>query len=122
MKKKNIGKIIEIVVLILGLLLTVAVVVTIPLKSYYEYADYLEKLIELSKPEPKPVLESINVSLKEGVKYFKNDLAEPKAEDFLVVANYTLEGVPYSEEIEAGKFSFTAETDFYAVGGDIKIT
>lgn len=120
--KKRTAKIIEIILLITGVLLTAAIVVAIPLKSYHEYADYLQKLIELSKPEPKPVLESITVELKEGVKYFKNDLAEPRAEHFRVVANYTLEGEPYSEEVEAGKFSFSAENDFYSVGGDIKIT
>ena len=76
----------------------------------------------MNKPEPKPVLESISVELKEDVKYFKNDLAEPKSEDLIVTANYTLEGVPYSEVIEAGKFSLTAENDFYSVGGDITIT
>ncbi len=121
MKKKT-AKIIEIILLIAGVLLTAAIVVAIPLNSYHEYADYLEKLIELSKPEPKPVLESITVELKEGVKYFKNDLAEPRAEHFRVIANYTLEGEPYSEEVEAGKFSFSAENDFYSVGGDIKVT
>ena len=120
--KKKIGRIIEIVVLIAGILLTAAIVVAIPLKSYHEHAAYLERLIELSKPEPKPVLESITVGLKEGVQYFKNDLAEPKPEDFLVVANYTLEGEPYSEELNVGQFSFTVENDFYSVGGDIKIT
>ena len=122
MKNNNFGKIVEIAILIAGLLLTAAIVVAIPLKSYHDYADYLEKLIEMSKPEPKPVLESITVDLKEGVEYFDNDLAEPKAEDFLVVANYTLDGEAYSEEIAAGKFSFHVETDFYAVGGDIQIT
>lgn len=120
--KRNIGKIIEIAILIAGILLTVAVVVAIPLNSYYEHKAYRDRLIELSKPEPKPILESLTVQLKEGIKYFKNDLAEPKAEDFKVVANYTLEGVPYSEEVEAGKFSVTTETDFYSVGGDIKIS
>ncbi len=120
--KKRTAKIIEIILLIAGVLLTAAIVVAIPLRSYYDYADYLEKLVELSKPEPKPVLESITVGLKEGVRYFKNDLAEPKAEDFSVVANYTLEGVPYSEEVEVGKFSISTENDFYAVGGDITIT
>ena len=120
--KKKIGRIIEIVLLVAGILLAAAVVAIIPQKSYLNYAAYLEELIELSKPEPKPVLESITVSLKDGVRYFKNDLAEPKAEDFLVVANYTLEGQPYSEELSAGQFSFTSENDFYAVGGDIKIT
>ena len=120
--KKKIGRIIEIVLLVAGILLAAAVVVIIPQQSYLNYAAYLEELIELSKPEPKPVLESITVSLKDGVQYFKNDLAEPKAEDFLVVANYTLEGQPYSEELSAGQFSFTAENDFYSVGGDIKIT
>ena len=120
--KKRTARIIEIAILIAGILATIAVVVAIPLKSYHDHKAYMEQLIELSKPEPKPVLESISVSLKEGVKYFKNDLAEPKASDFLVTANYTLEGVPYSEEIEAGKFSFSTENDFYSVGGDIKIT
>ncbi len=119
---KKIGKFIEVIILIAGILLTVAVVVAIPLKSYYEYADYLEKLIELSKPEPKPVLESISVSLKEGVQYFENELAEPKAEDFAVIANYTIEGEPHNEELEANEFTMTVKNDFYAVGGDIQIT
>ena len=122
MKKRIFARIIEALLLLAGILLAAAIVVAIPLKSYNEYADYLERLIELSKPEPKPVLESITVSLKEGVQYFKNDLAEPKAEDFVVIANYTLEGKPYSEEVGAAQFKFTAENDFYAVGGDIKFT
>ena len=120
--KRNIGKIIETIILIAGILLTVAVVVAIPLNSYNEHKAYRDKLIELSKPEPKPILESLDIQLKDGVKYFKNNLAEPKVDDFIVVANYTLEGVPYSEEVEAGKFSVATETNFYEVGGDIKIS
>ena len=73
MKNKT-GRIIEAIILIAGILATIAIVIAIPLKSYHEYADYLERIIELSKPEPKPVLESINIEIKEGVKYFKNDL------------------------------------------------
>ena len=122
MKKRTVGRIIETILLIIGILFTVAVVVAIPLKSYQEHKAYRDKLIELSKPEPKPVLESISVELKEGVKYFKNDLADPKAEDFKVIANYTLEGEPYSEEIEPGKFSISTNTDFYSVGGEVKVT
>lgn len=120
--KKKIGKIIELVLLIAGILATVAVVVTIPLKSYKEYAKYFAWIEEMNKPEIKPVLESISVELKDGVKYFKNDLAEPKADDFLVKANYTLDGVPYSEELTANQFSFTTENNFYSVGGDITFT
>ena len=122
MKKRIFARIIEALLLLAGIALAAAIVIAIPLNSYHEYEDYLAKLIELSKPEPKPVLESITVSLKDGVQYFKNDLAEPKAEDFVVVANYTLEGEPYSEEVGAAQFKFTAENDFYAVGGDIKFT
>ena len=121
MKRKT-GKLIEIIVLLIGILLTAAVVIILPLNSYNEYKAYREKLIELSKPEPKPILESISVQLKEGVQYFKNDLAQPKVDDFVVTANYTLEGTPYSEAVEAGKFSIATEPDFYAVGGDVKIT
>lgn len=120
--KNKIGKIIEIVLLIAGILATVAVVVTIPLKSYNEYKDYLAWVEEVNKPEPKPVLESISVTLKEGVKYFKNDLAEPKASDFIVTANYTLEGKPYSEVIEEGKFGISTKNDFYSKGGEVTVT
>ena len=120
--KRNTGRIIETIILIAGILITLAVVVAIPLKSYYEHKAYRDRLIELSKPEPKPILESLSVELKEGVKYFKNDLAEPKAEDFKVVAHYTLEGEPYSEEIEPGKFKISTQNDFYSVGGDINVT
>ena len=120
--KRNTGKIIETIILIAGILITLAVVVAIPLKSYYEHKAYRDRLIELSKPEPKPILESLSIELKEGVKYFKNDLAEPKAEDFKVVAHYTLEGEPYSEEIEPGKFKISTQNDFYSVGGDINVT
>jgi hypothetical protein len=120
--KNKIGKIIEVILLVVGILATVAVVVAIPLKSYNEYADYLAWIAEINKPEPKPVLESISVELKEGVKYFKNDLAEPKASDFVVTANYTLEGAPYSEVIEEGKYSVSTKNDFYSKGGEITVT
>ena len=101
---------------------TVAIVIAIPLKSYHEYEDYLARLLEASKPEPKPVLESLSVQLKDGVNYFKNDLANPKASDFIVKANYTLDGESYSEDVPENKFDITVAPDFYAVGGDVKIT
>ena len=72
--KKNIGKIIEIAILIVGILATIAVVIAIPLKSYYDYADYLEQMIEASKPEPKPILESLSIELKECVKRLLKNL------------------------------------------------
>ena len=116
------GRIIEAIILIAGILATIAVVVIIPLKSYNGYKDYLAWVEEVNKPEPKPVLESISAELKEGVRYFKNDLAEPKASDFVVTANYTLEGVPYSEAIEEGKYSISTKNDFYSKGGEITVT
>ena len=119
---KKIGRITEIIILILGILITAAVVVVIPLKSYNEYAAYLERVEELNKPVLKPVLQSITVELKEGVRYFANDLAEPHAEDFSVVANYTLGEEAYSEPVEDGKFDVSTANDFYAVGGDVTVT
>ena len=122
MKKNIIGRMIEAILLLAGILLTAAIVVTISLNSYNEHKAYRDKLIELSKPEPKPVLESLTVQLKEGVTYFNNGLAEPKGDDFIVMANYTLEGVPYSEEVPAGKFGVSTAPGFYAVGGEINIS
>lgn len=119
---RKIGRIIEAIILTVGILAAIAVVIAIPLKSYNEYADYLAWIEEINKPEPKPILESINVELKEGVQYFKNDLAEPKASDFVVTANYTLDGEPYTEIIEEGKFSISAKNDFYSKGGEVSVT
>ena len=119
---KIVKRIIEVLLLTAGICAAIAVMVFIPYKSYNEYKDYLAWVAEVSKPEPKPVLESITATLKDGVQYFKNDLAEPKASDFVVTANYTLDGVPYTEEIAENKFSVTTANNFYAVGGDVTVS
>ena len=120
------GKIIEIIVLLLGLLITAAIVVKIPLDSYNEHKAYLEQveqqMQENAQAAVKPKLESITVELKEGVRYFANDLADAKVEHFTVVANYIKGEEKYSEAVEEGKFTVTTPDDFYAHGGDITIT
>ena len=120
------GKIIEVLVLLLGLVLTAAIVVSIPMKSYNEYKDYLAQIEEQNEANKqaaiKPKLESITVELKEGVKYFANDMAEAKVEDFIVVANYTKGEESYSEPVEEGKFSVSTGASFYSEGGDITVT
>ena len=115
------GKIIEIIVLLVGLLITAAIVVKIPLDSYNEYKDYLAQIEEANKPEIKAELESITVQLKEGVRYFANDTAEVRADHFTVTANYIKGEESYSEPVEEGKFTVTSPTDFYANGGDVVV-
>ena len=119
-------RIIEIVALLLGLVITAGVVIAIPMKSYNEYKDYLaeiEKQNEDKKQQAiKPELESITAELKEGVKYFANDLAEARPEHFIVTANYTKEGQePWSELVEEGDFTISSPADFYAKGGKITV-
>ena len=120
------GKIIEILVLLAGLLITAAIVVYIPFKSYTEHKDYLAKMEqqmqENAQAAIKPKLESLTVELKEGVVYYANDLADAKVEHFTVVANYVKGEEKYSEEVESDKFTISTPDDFYAHGGDITIT
>ena len=120
------GKIIEIIVLIAGLLLTAVIVVAIPMKSYNEYKDYLAAIEqqneENKQAQIKPVLESITAELKEGVRYFANDMAEARAEHFIVTANYTKGEESYSELVEEDKFIVKTAADFYSVGGEVTIT
>lgn len=120
------GKIIEIIVLLAGLLITAAIVISIPMKSYNEYKDYLAQIEQQNEENKqnsiKPVLESLTVELKEGVRYFANDLADPKAEHFTVTANYVKGEEKYSEPVEEGKFNVSVPADFYAKGGEIKIS
>lgn len=115
------GKIIEIIILLAGLLITAAIAVYIPYKSYNEHKDYLAQIEEANKPEIKAELESITVQLNEGVRYFANDIADAKPEHFTVVANYIKGEEKYSEPVEIGKYTVTAPTDFYANGGDVVI-
>ena len=115
------GKILEILILLLGLLITAAIVVKIPLDSYNAHKDYLAQIEEANKPEVKAELVSINVTLNEGVRYFANDIAEVKPEHFTVTANYVKGEESYSEAVEPGKFTVTSPADFYANGGDVVI-
>ena len=122
-----IKRIIEFVALLLGLVITAGVVVAIPLKSYNEYKEYLAEIerqnAEKEQAAKKPVLESITVELKEGVRYFANDIAEARPEHFIVTANYTKEGEePWSEPVEEDKFSVRTNADFYSNGGTITIS
>lgn len=120
------GKIIEIIVLIAGLLLTAVIVVAIPMNSYNDYKEYLAAIEqqneENKQAQIKPVLESITAELKEGVRYFANDMAEARAEHFIVIANYTKGEESYSEPVEEDKFSVKTAADFYSVGGEVTIT
>ena len=121
-----VGRIIEAIILLLGVLVAAFFVVTIPNKSYNEYKDYLAQIEqqneENKQAQIKPVLESITVTLKDGVRYFANDMAEAKAEDFIVVANYTKGEEAYSEPVEEGKFSVKTPSDFYSNGGNVTVT
>lgn len=119
-------RIIEIVALLLGIVITVGVVIAIPMKSYNEYKEYLAEIEkqneEIKQQAIKPVLDSITAELKEGIRYFANDMAEVRPEHFIVTANYTKEGEePWSEPVEEGDFSINAPADFYAKGGDVTV-
>jgi len=117
------GRIIEISVLIASFLVVVGVMIAAPLTSYNDYKEYLAQIEESKKPVPKPVLESISIQLKEGVKYFANDMAKADNDDFIVYANYTIEGGdPYSEELAEDQFTVSTAVDFYSVGGEITVS
>lgn len=119
-------RIIEIIALLLGLVITIGVVIAIPLKSYNEYKDYLAEIEkqneEIRQQAIKPVLQSITAELKEGVKFFANDMAEARAEHFVVTATYTKEGMePWGEPVDEDDFTVSAPSDFYAKGGNVTI-
>ena len=115
-------RIIEAIVLLLGAVITVAIVIAIPLKSYNEYKDYLAQVEEMNKPEIKPELVSITAELKDGVRYFANDMAQVKADDFTVIANYVKGEESYSEPVEDGRFNVSTKADFYSEGGEVTIS
>lgn len=108
-------------------LATAGALVMVPLQSYNEYQDYLAGLekpdIGGTTPIKKPVLQKIEATLVEGVRYFANDMAEAKPEDFHVVAHYTVKDEdPYTEVLETDKYTVQTPSDFYEKGGDVSIS
>lgn len=105
----------------------VAALISVPVFSYNNYKEYLEEIEENEQNnvtvQPRPVLESIEATLKEGVVYYANDIAEAKNEHFNVIANYTLEGSEnYQEIVETSKFEVSTAATFYKNGGDITVS
>lgn len=126
--KKNLKKLIEKIVVFSLIGILVATLAIIPLASYSAYnakltANQSNQGSQSSTKPPKATLSSITATLKEGVGYYDNGKASPKAEDFIVTATYTAEGQdPYTETIDQSKVSITSADDFYLNGGDVTLT
>ena len=126
MKNYKLIETISISVFVVGILATV---VAAPIMSYLEHQEYLEDIKQneqdndVGQVKPRPVLESIEATLKEGIVYYANDIAEAKNEHFDVVANYSLSGSEnYQEVVETSKFEVSTASTFYRDGGDITIS
>lgn len=90
-------------------------------KSKAEYDDYYNEvfdIVEFSKPV------SMEVSLKEGIAYYKNNKASPSAEDFNVKVKFIEYGTEDKEfeyvlDMEKHPYKIEYDSDFYLNGGEI---
>ncbi len=120
-------KLIERIILCAVAVVTAAVLAIIPISSYVSYLNYVEENSTENSGggsvAKKPVLQSIDAELKEGVQYYANDIAEARPEHFIVTATYQVEGEePYTEVLEEDKYDVSTANDFYAKGGDITVS
>ncbi|GEM_PF-2023120 len=106
---------------------------SLPLSSYIQYQNYLagidvagNKSTDSANENDKGsniveqnVLVSITAKLKDGVRYFDNYRAEPKKDDFDVVATYQKGSVTEEETIYGDQFEMVVPENFRTEGGVI---
>lgn len=86
--------------------------------SYDHYRNELEEAE--NNRVGNPVLDSIIVSKKEGVDFYKNGKASPSKDDFSVQANFTVKnGEDYSSNLTSKQFNMEVPSDFATNGGEI---
>ncbi len=104
---------IEAILLIVGLILTVAIVIAIPLKSYIEYKDYLaaieQQREENEQAHTKPALESISID------------SEPTKTIYEVGSKFSDEGMVVRAHFDDGS-SRILSSDEYAVDRETPLT
>lgn len=118
MKRKLIEKI-SIISFICAVVLTSG---GITLGSYLKYKKYRDE-ISANRVNNEPVLQSIDVQLKEGKNFYKNGKAIPAKSDFVVNANYKVgKDRSYEETLTEDQFEIEYDDNFVNVGGVVKVT
>lgn len=84
------------------------------LQSQRSYEEYLNSL-------PLEFL-GITAQVKDGVNYFTNGRANPKADDFLVKAQFTEKGKESEKIIQSSDYSITVPEDFSSNGGKVTVS
>ena len=120
----NKKKIIEKVVISSVVAICAGVAMGQVISSKIEYDKYRSSLEEAENNRVgNPVLDSINVKLKDDINYFKNGKASPNKDDFEVQANFTVKnGEDYSSNLTSKQFNMEVNKDFANKGGEIKFT
>lgn len=116
-------------VLIIAVALTVCIVgaLAFMIPSWTSYKSYYDAAV--AEREHKKYLNSlplelvgITASLGDGVEYYDNGKAAPKADDFEVMAHFTEKGQSRDELLMSDVYSVKAPADFAQNGGTVTIT
>ena len=116
-------------VLIIVVALTVCIVgaLAFMIPSWTSYKSYYDAAV--AEREHKKYLNSlplelvgITASLGDGVEYYDNGKAAPKADDFEVMAHFTEKGQSRDELLMSDVYSVKAPADFAQNGGTVTIT
>lgn len=115
---------------IIGITAGVAIVstaTTIMATSYSDYINYYNRVLE--EKEHQKYLNSlplellgIDASLKSGVNYYDNGRANPKTDDFHVVAHFTEKGKEFDSILQAKDYAIEVPEDFKDNGGTVKVS
>lgn len=122
----KLNKLINLIFLPVVALTIFGIIGGIILSSYLDYQTYYKENYPEIDPADFAKLLNVEASLKPEVKYYKNNLARPKAEDILLIGTYlsNSENKEFTQEIDPAKRPYKVSTDalFFLQGGNINIS
>lgn len=122
----KLNKLINLIFLPVVGLTTFGIIGGVMLSSYLDYQVYYQENYPEIDPADFAKLLNVEASLKPEVKYYKNNLARPKAEDILLIGTYlsNSDNKEFTQEIDPIKRPYKVSTDalFFLQGGNINIS
>lgn len=102
--------------------------VAVPVSHYIDYNNRVNNggpssgTQTSTSTQPKRILQSIDAKLKDGVKFYANNLAKINNDDIIVTAHYLTGDVSSEETLESDKFTIETPADFELNGGKVIIS
>ncbi|HIW04144.1 MAG TPA: hypothetical protein H9692_05430 [Firmicutes bacterium] len=120
-------KFLSVLIIAVAVVVCAILILSIMIPSWVDYKGYYDAAV--AEREHKKYLNSlplelvgISASLNDGVEYFDNGKAAPKADDFEVMAHFTEKGQSRDTLLKSGEYTITVPENFSQSGGAVTVS